>query len=286
MYIKLILKDATQSIIHEEKVDLVLYDEENKHHEYHIKTNINKANQIIDKFNNQHEIFILSQKKGKNKAVVNMNGITKIIQHYEDYELLIYQRTMTVCKQHEETLSIIKSQLHKHEHDEQEASLKNEESEELIKGYKENKIEDENKGSNNEIYGNEEQREYLIDIFNDVTDTHLYTEAMTIDEVKSIIKKIMIVKDNNDSILLLLSLTILIARLKKEIHGEYSYNDLLRLLKDKETFCKELKQLSESDEVNSLINAKFLYNNLIYPDAINDDEFNRFSNVFYSLKEG
>lgn len=85
---------------------------------------------------------------------------------------------------------------------------------------------------------------------------------------------------NIDSFKTLLSLTILIGRLKKELDSTISHNSLKLIVATKYKFLATLEEMFEFEDKQTNIHSQFLYDvDLDSIKAISEDDFNQFNKV-------
>ncbi|HDU1390592.1 TPA: hypothetical protein REV55_002467, partial [Staphylococcus pseudintermedius] len=102
-------------------------------------------------------------------------------------------------------------------------------------------------------------------------------ESLTFEDMMSVLQK---ERFNIDSFKTLLSLTILIGRLKKELDSTISHNSLKLIVATKYKFLATLEEMFEFEDKQTNIHSQFLYDvDLDSIKAISDDDFNQFNKV-------
>ncbi|EGQ4115325.1 hypothetical protein [Staphylococcus pseudintermedius] len=102
-------------------------------------------------------------------------------------------------------------------------------------------------------------------------------ESLTFEDMMSVLQK---ERFNIDSFKTLLSLTILIGRLKKELDSTISHNSLKLIVATKDKFLATLEEMFEFEDKQANIHSQFLYDvDLDSIKAISDDDFNQFNKV-------
>ncbi|HDV5983498.1 TPA: hypothetical protein RJJ26_002324, partial [Staphylococcus pseudintermedius] len=102
-------------------------------------------------------------------------------------------------------------------------------------------------------------------------------ESLTFEDMMSVLQK---ERFNIDSFKTLLSLTILIGRLKKELDSTISHNRLKLIVATKDKFLETLEEMFEFEDKQTNIHSQFLYDvDLDTIKAISDDDFNQFNKV-------
>ncbi|EGQ3163759.1 hypothetical protein HG930_001914, partial [Staphylococcus pseudintermedius] len=102
-------------------------------------------------------------------------------------------------------------------------------------------------------------------------------ESLTFEDMMSVLQK---ERFNIDSFKTLLSLTILIGRLKKELDSTISHNSLKLIVATKYKFLATLEEMFEFEDKQTNIHSQFLYDvDLDSIKAISEDDFNQFNKV-------
>ncbi|EJE4540121.1 hypothetical protein CRB11_002384, partial [Staphylococcus pseudintermedius] len=102
-------------------------------------------------------------------------------------------------------------------------------------------------------------------------------ESLTFEDMMSVLQK---ERFNIDSFKTLLSLTILIGRLKKELDSTISQNSLKLIVATKYKFLATLEEMFEFEDKQTNIHSQFLYDvDLDSIKAISEDDFNQFNKV-------
>ena len=122
---------------------------------------------------------------------------------------------------------------------------------------------------------------HFTNLYSEITDIEKYSESLSVNEVKTYISEF---DFKSKEIIELISITILVSRLIKEIENVFTFDSLLELISSKEKLISTINEISNRDDLFNYSNASFLFEEWNNINSIDDSTFDEFKKLFESLK--
>ena len=122
---------------------------------------------------------------------------------------------------------------------------------------------------------------HFTNLYSEITDIEKYSESLSVNEVKTYISEF---DFKSKEIIELISITILVSRLIKEIENVFTFDNLLELISSKEKLISTINEISNRDDLFNYSNASFLFEEWNNINSIDDSTFDEFKKLFESLK--